>query len=631
MREKQQKSRRSATVSVAVAVGVSGWLATSAIAPAFAAPSVAPALAAPSVGQGTQAGSGLMLPGQPIAMAGDPTTHTFWIAESDFGGSNDNVASITEGTKPTIKSFNVVSGVNGIAADSGLGLVWTIGNGAGPSHNVTFIKELDGAVTGETVTVSANLTGIAVDPATKQVLLLDQVGDVLTIDETHPASAPVTLVHGALTSASAIAVDSGTATIWVVDATGNAVRQFSESTGTQVGSPISVGPNPSSIAIDPKAKTVWVGNSNSTVSEFAEASTGTVHTIKLASSPDSITVDPKTGVAWIGSILGSVFGITEKTSPPSSIGSVTPAPEAIDGIAADPGNGQVWAVDNVPAQGTFDNVFPLLPTAPKFTSPTSTWLAANNPLQRRFNVTTTAFPPATFTLTGAPAFLSIGKQTGVLSGKLTTKSKLGAFKVTISAANGIGSAAHQTLTVNIGSDPALVTTSGTFAIGVKNSLQIKVTGHPAPAFTGLSLPAGLTLSKSGLLSGTLPKSTKSPVTFGIELNNQVTTTFSSPTVALFGLKLAPGKAPKLTSGVKVSFKHGKHASFTIKSTGFPSPALKITGKLPQGLKFKAGAAGTGTISGSPAAATKGHTFKIKITASNGVGKAATQTLTIKIT
>jgi hypothetical protein len=646
MREKQQKFRRlvkvgvasvtgtragtragtgtrvkTVAVSVAAAVSVVSWLTVSAV----------PAFAGPASGQAVQAGPDLMISGQPVAMASDPTTHTFWIAASNFGEANDNVVSITEGAKPAIKSFNVASGVDAIAVDSGLGLVWAIGNGSSTSHDVTFIKESSGVLTSGSVSVSANLTGIAVDPSTKKVLLLDQNGDVLTVDENHPSGAPTSLVHGALTSAAAIAVDPGTAKIWVVDAGGNAVRQFSETTGTQIGGPIAVGANPSSIAIDPTAKTVWVGNSNSTVSEFGESSTGTVHTIKVATSPDSITVDPKTGVAWVGSVDGSVFGITEKTSPPSSIGSVTPAPEAIDGIAADPGNGQVWAVDNVPAQGTFNNVFPLLPTAPKFTSAASTWLATNNPAQRSFGVTTTAFPPATFTLTGAPSFLSIGKQTGVVSGKLTTKSKLGAFKVSISATNGIGSAAHQTLTVHIGSDPALTATSGTFAIGVKNSQQIKVTGTPAPAFTGLSLPKGLTLSKSGVLSGTLPKGTKSPVTFGIELNNQVTAAFRSPVVALFHLKLAPGKAPKLTSRASVSFKHGKHSTFTIKSTGFPSPALKLTGKLPKGLTFKAGAPGTGTISGTPATTTKGHSFKIKITASNGVGKSASQTLTIKVT
>lgn len=623
MREKQQKTPWRATAAVAAtAVGLTSWLAVSAM---------ASAVAAPTTSHGAPVKPALMVAGQPNGIAVDTTTHTFWVSQLNNGGENDFVDSIAEGSHAT-KSFNVQSGVDGVAVDSGLGLVWTFGNGAsGTTHTVTPIKEPGTVMANISVGASSSLTGVAVDPAVKKAFVLDAGGDVFAFDETHPGNAPTKLVNGTLTSADAIAVDPGTGTIWVVDAGNNAVREFSVSTGAAIGTPIGVGTNPGGIAVDPTAKTVWVSNSNSTVSEFGESSPGTVHTIKLPASPESIAVDSKTGVAWVGVGFGSIVGISAKTSPPSSIGTVTPAPDPIVGIAIDAANGQVWAADDEVSQNHFNNVFPLLPTAPKFTSPASTWLATNSTSQQSFAVKTTAFPPATFSLSGGPSFLSIGRQTGLLTGKLTAKSKPGAFKVTIAASNGIGAAAHQTLTVNVGSDPVLVTTSGTFAIGVKNSLHIKASGTPAPAYSGISLPSGLTLSTTGQLSGTLPKGTKSPVVFGVELTNKVTTTFSAPVVALFTLKLAPGKAPKLTSASKVSFKHGKQASFTVKSTGFPSPALKITGKLPTGLKFKAGAPGTGTISGIPATATKGHTFKITITASNGVGKAATQTLSIKIT
>lgn len=629
MREKQQKTPRRTTTAItaiaaiaAATVGLTSWLTASA---------AASAAAAPTTSHGTKVHPDLMVAGQPVAIAGDSTTHTFWVAQLNDGGENDFVDSIAEGSH-AIKSFNVPSGVDGIAADSALGMVWTIGNSsAGTTHTLTPIKEPGTVMSGITIPASSALTGIAVDPATKTVLELDAAGDVFTVDEAHPANAPHKLVSGSLTSADAIAVDPGTGTIWLVSASGNSVFGYHESTGAQIGDPIQVGNDPSSIAVDPTAKTVWVGNSNPTVSEFGESSTGSIHTIKLPASPESITVDPKTGVAWAGVGFGSVFGITEKTSPPSSIGGVTPAPDPIVGIATDPTNGQVWATDNVPSQGTFNNVFPLLPTAPKFTSASSIWFATNNVSQRTFSLKTTAFPPATFTMSGAPGFLSIGRHTGILTARLTTKSKHGAFKVTVSAANGVGAAAHQALTVNVGSDPVLTTTSTTFAIGVKNSQRLKATGSPAPTFTGLSLPKGLTLSRTGVLSGTLPKGTKSPIQFGVELTSKVTGFFGSPVVDAFTLKLAPGRAPKFTSAAKVTFKHGKHALFTIRSTGFPSPVLKITGKLPTGLRFKAGTAGTGTIAGTPAATAKGHTFKIKVTAFNGVGKSAVQTLSIKIT
>ncbi len=621
MREKLQKIPRAAALVAGAGCVIGGLSASATAMPALAAPARHASPASPS----------LKVAGQPVGIASDPTTKTFWVAENDIGQPDDIVDRIAEnGHKDT--TIKVLSGVVGIAADSGLGMVWTIGNSSnGTTHTATVIKESDNSAAGITVAASSALTGLAIDSSTGKVFLLDEGGDVFEFIDGNLAP-PVNLITGSAgTAATGIAVDPATGTLWIVNAAGNSVLKYSESGGAPIGSPISVGNNPGTIAIDSTAKTVWVGNSDSSVSEFSETSLGTVHTIKLPANPESITVDPKTGVAWAGVGFGSVFGITEKTSPPSSIGGVTPAPDPIVGIATDPTNGQVWATDNVPSQGTFNNVFPLLPTAPKFTSPSTIWFATNNASQQIFDLTTTAFPPATFTLSGAPSFLSVGKRTGVLTAKLTTKSKFGAFKATVSASNGVGAAGHQTLTVNVGSDPVLRTTSTTFAIGVKNSQQLKATGTPAPSFTGLNLPKGLTLSKTGVLSGTVPKGTKSPVQFGVELTNKLTSVSNSPVVGIFTLKLAPGKAPKLTSAAKATFKHGKHGSFTVKSTGFPSPVLKITGKLPKGLTFKAGAAGTGIIAGTPAATTKGHTFTIQITASNGVGKSAVQKLSIKIT
>ncbi len=145
------------------------------------------------------------------------------------------------------------------------------------------------------------------------------------------------------------------------------------------------------------------------------------------------------------------------------------------------------------------------------------------------------------------------------------------------------------------------------------------------------MPPGLNLSKSGVLSGTIKKGTKSPVTFVIETSNAVTQAFDDPVVTTFVLKVVPAKAARITTKSSASFKHGAHASFTIKAAGSPTPTLTEKGKLPKGLSFHAAKNGTATVSGTPAAADAGHTTKVTITAANGVGKKATQTLTIKIT
>lgn len=64
--------------------------------------------------------------------------------------------------------------------------------------------------------------------------------------------------------------------------------------------------------------------------------------------------------------------------------------------------------------------------------------------------------------------------------------------------------------------------------------------------------------------------------------------------------------------------------------GFPVAAVAETGRLPAGLTFRAHRNGTATLAGTPARPEAGKRITIKIVASNGTGKAATQKLTIVI-
>lgn len=618
---KQQSSRSRTTVILTVAGCLASCLTAALIAPAFAAP---------TTGHAVTTRPDVMLAGQPVGIAADPTTHTFWVAELHTGAHTDLVERVTE-THHAVTTFHVASGVIAVAADPSRGLIWTIGNNvSGTTHTVTFIKESNKSVHAVTVPAGSDLTGLAVDPAAGKVFVLDLTGDVFTFDESHPANAPVKFITGSLAVATGLATDHRTDSIWVLDAAGNSVLKFKESTGAMVGSPVSVGNNPQVITIDASTKTVWVGSSDSTLSEFGEASPGTVHSLTLGSVPISMTADPARRLIWVGGQFGSITGVTERTSPPSLTGGLT-LPSEVDGLASDQTTGQLWASENIPSQGTFNNVVPFVPTAPKFTSPKSTWLAADNPAQDQFTLTTSGFPPSVFSIRGAPSWLRLAKLSGVLTASLTRKSKLGAFKISVTASNGVGAAAHQSLTLNVGTDPVIKTTKATFAFGVQNSIQIKATGTPRPiTFKGLGLPKGLHVSATGVLSGSLPKGTTSPKMLVIEANNKVTETFSSPVIGFVTLKLAPGVAPKITSPARVTFKHGKRDVFIVTTKGLPTPTLKEKGKLPKNVRFRA-RSGRAFLIGRPPASEEGHTFRLAITASNGVRMAARQTLVIKIT
>src|SRR5207248_4847620 len=71
------------------------------------------------------------------------------------------------------------------------------------------------------------------------------------------------------------------------------------------------------------------------------------------------------------------------------------------------------------------------------------------------------------------------------------------------------------------------------------------------------------------------------------------------------------------------------ASFTVLTTGFPTPTLSETGTLPSGVTFVDNHNGTGTLSGTPASGTAG-TYSITFTASNNVGTQATQAFTVTV-
>jgi hypothetical protein len=122
-----------------------------------------------------------------------------------------------------------------------------------------------------------------------------------------------------------------------------------------------------------------------------------------------------------------------------------------------------------------------------------------------FAVTATGNPGAiTFSEAGGlPAGLSFSSS-GVLSGTPANGTG-GAYDIVITASNGIGTPATQTLVVLVDSAPVITSLhSATFVVGSKGKFTVTTVGaYPAPNFseTG-TLPSGVTLSSSGLLSGT---------------------------------------------------------------------------------------------------------------------------------
>jgi glycosidase len=95
----------------------------------------------------------------------------------------------------------------------------------------------------------------------------------------------------------------------------------------------------------------------------------------------------------------------------------------------------------------------------------------------------------------------------------------------------------------------------------------------------------------------------------------------------FSTTLTVNQSPAFTSARSTVFDVGSAGTFTVTTTGFPTPALGESGSLPGGVSFVDNSNGTATLSGTP---TAGGTFTFVITADNGVLPDATQRFTLTV-
>lgn len=102
----------------------------------------------------------------------------------------------------------------------------------------------------------------------------------------------------------------------------------------------------------------------------------------------------------------------------------------------------------------------------------------------------------------------------------------------------------------------------------------------------------------------------------------------TPTTGQQGPPPAEG-APSFTSPSAATFTAGTTQSLDIVATGSPTPAITASGALPSGISFVGGVDGTATIAGAPDLGT-GGSYPVTLTAGNGAGPDAVQTLTLTV-
>jgi hypothetical protein len=238
-----------------------------------------------------------------------------------------------------------------------------------------------------------------------------------------------------------------------------------------------------------------------------------------------------------------------------------------------------------------------------------------------FTVTATGAPEPQLSESGAlPSglgFTDQGNGTALLSG---TPTQVGTFSVTITASAN-GADATQTLQIAVDQPPTFTSpTTATLISGEAGALTVTTTGTPQAQLseTG-SLPGGLVFKDNGDGTATISGTPTDAGTFPLAL----TADNHSGANATETLTVNVDQVPAITSSTSSIFTVGQAGSFTVTTTGTPTPTITETGALPGGVTFVDRNNGTATLSGTP---TEPGTFPLSITTRNSAGTSATQTL-----
>ena len=196
--------------------------------------------------------------------------------------------------------------------------------------------------------------------------------------------------------------------------------------------------------------------------------------------PGGVTLDPMTGVLSGNPAAGSggVYNLTMT---------------ATNGVPPDSNQSFTLTVNEAPTITSASNTTFQTGVAGSFTVTTG----------HHFPVAETI--SKTGALPGGVMFVDNTDGTATLSGTPDPGTG-GTYPITITAANGITPDATQSFTLTVNQPPAITSAnSTTFTVGTNGNFQLTASGFPSTftfSNTGNALPGGVTLSASGLLSGT---------------------------------------------------------------------------------------------------------------------------------
>jgi DNA-binding beta-propeller fold protein YncE len=396
-----------------------------------------------------------------------------------------------------------------------------------------------------------------------------------------------------------VAVDQHTATVWVVNSLDGSVSEISEAHRDVVAT-IKVCVSPVGIAADPKTSTVWVTclgpfnrpDLDDTVAMISEANGQVMARIKVGRAPFGIAADPRTGTVWVAN--ANSYSVSEISEAHRDVVATlqTGTDAAPDSVAVDSVRGLVWI-------GKLGGAVGEISEATK--SVVATVRVAPGPRSNAVNAvavdSAVGTPWVASDYYNGSNYYSYASQLDQVHRKVLDSVLVPKTGVLDNIANGIAV------------DPVTGTTW--------------VTEDGANALTLIS-EGNDQVARNLLVGGEPVAVAVDPVTSTAWVVNNYDGTVSEYAYS----------APQFSTGSQLTFRAGVQAKFQVHTRGYPIAVMTVHGPWPPGMRVRVGY-GTVVISGRPARSAVKHTYKISVSADNGIGAVGghyefTQLLTIKI-
>ena len=512
--------------------------------------------------------------------------------------------------------------------------------GAGVPAGVTLV--LDGGAGTNTLNYGAGgLTPTVTSPSAGVTLItLPGFGSVQATNYQSINQSP------AITSAAATSFAVGIADTFTVTTTGVPAPALSETGALPIG-----------------VTFVDNGDGTATLGGTAAAATGGTYALSITAangvtpdatqsftlSVDQAPVITSAAATSFAAGMANTFMVTTTGTPISVLGETGALPAGVifvyngDGtatIAGTPaaGTAGTYALLIIAANGVTPNAIQSFTLTVAAALPPAISSAADTTFTTgtlgTFTITTAGVPTPALSETGAlPAgvtFADDGGGTAALAGTPAAGTG-GTYALTFTAANGVTPDATQSFTLTVDQAPAITSAAATaFAVGQANTFTVTTTGFPISALseTG-ALPSGVSFvdhsDGTAALAGTPAAGTGGTYALAITAANGVLPDATQS----FTLTVAAALAPAISSAGGTTFTTGTLSTFTVTTSGVPTPSLTETGALPTGVTFVDNGDGTAALAGTPAVGT-GGTYTLSITAANSVLPDATQNFTLTV-